>query len=318
MGLRAVSTERGQFFCLAQRVCYISHIMRALAPALVLFGLMGCSSVPPEETVNPGLANTQDPYASIDEAPRAQGTKPPETVFADPVDDTPYYADPEEDPAERAAREGGYVGPDGRYYPPPLVRQGVKVGRPSSPMPDQLAKAREKQLEEARQKACNCKRPKPPNAWEDPEVMPGERREDALQRGVAQSRKPQSRRPRRLSRRQRLRKWSGIHGQPDGYAAWYGTESHGGTTTSGARRSAFAKTAAHASLPYNSRVRVINLYTGQQVEVTINDRRGTSRKRVMVVSQLAADYLGMIEDGVVPIKVVVLSQPGGSRATARR
>ncbi len=57
-----------------------------------------------------------------------------------------------------------------------------------------------------------------------------------------------------------------------GFAAWYGLEDHGAKTTSGQVHDLYAMTAAHASLPFNTRVRVRNLRTGKSIVVTINDR----------------------------------------------
>ncbi len=57
-----------------------------------------------------------------------------------------------------------------------------------------------------------------------------------------------------------------------GFAAWYGLEDHGAKTASGQVHDLYAMTAAHASLPFNTRVRVRNLRTGESIIVTINDR----------------------------------------------
>ncbi len=57
-----------------------------------------------------------------------------------------------------------------------------------------------------------------------------------------------------------------------GFAAWYGLEDHGAKTASGQVHDLYAMTAAHASLPFNTRVRVRNLRTGKSIVVTINDR----------------------------------------------
>jgi peptidoglycan lytic transglycosylase len=57
-----------------------------------------------------------------------------------------------------------------------------------------------------------------------------------------------------------------------GRASWYGPEFAGRPTASGERFSPQALTAAHRSLPLGTRAWVTNLETGQQVEVTLNDR----------------------------------------------
>jgi hypothetical protein len=294
-------------------MCYISYIMRCFVPSLLLVGLLGCSGVPPEETVNTGFAGTQDPYGPVDgpiangpiddgpadNTPITRGTRPPETVFADPVDQG--YADPDEDPEDRVEREGGYVGADGRWYPAPIYRDGVAVGRPVGPLPDQLAAERAAEQKRLEAKRCNCSTSRP--AWED-DVAPGVKKT------------PTRRSSGKLTYRARLAKYSRQYGQPDGKAAWYGLESHNQQTTSGVYRSAYEFTAAHATLPMNSQVEVINLYNGKSTRVTINDRTGTSRTRLMVVSQIAATELDMLKDGVVPIRVRVISR--GTTASASR
>jgi rare lipoprotein A len=57
-----------------------------------------------------------------------------------------------------------------------------------------------------------------------------------------------------------------------GFAAWYGLEDHGAKTANGQVHDLYGMTAAHASLPFNTRVRVRNLRTGKSIVVTINDR----------------------------------------------
>ena len=63
--------------------------------------------------------------------------------------------------------------------------------------------------------------------------------------------------------------------QQSGLASWYGGSWHGRPTTSGVRFDQEAMTAAHASLPMGTRVRVVNQDGGRAVVVTINDRPGT-------------------------------------------
>jgi rare lipoprotein A len=92
----------------------------------------------------------------------------------------------------------------------------------------------------------------------------------------------------------------------EGKASWYGREQHGGPTASGERFNMFALTAAHRSLPMNTRVRVTNLRNGHSVVVRINDRGPYGRGRVLDVSYAAARELDMLHAGVVPVRVEVL------------
>ena len=93
-----------------------------------------------------------------------------------------------------------------------------------------------------------------------------------------------------------------------GYATWYGGGHHGGPTASGERYNKNAMTAAHRSLPMNTRVRVTNRNNGRSVTLRINDRGpyGRRRERIIDVSEAAARELDMIEHGVVPVRVEVL------------
>ena len=95
-----------------------------------------------------------------------------------------------------------------------------------------------------------------------------------------------------------------------GLASWYGERHHGGPTASGERFDMHALTAAHRSLRFGTRVRITNEKNGQSVIVRINDRGPFgNRKRIIDVSQRAATELDMIDAGVVPVRVEVLSVP---------
>ena len=83
-----------------------------------------------------------------------------------------------------------------------------------------------------------------------------------------------------------------------GIASWYGgARWQGRRTASGATYDEHELTAAHASLPLGSKVRVSSNATGRSVIVTINDRPGT-RARVIDLSYAAAKELGLLGRGV--------------------
>ena len=92
----------------------------------------------------------------------------------------------------------------------------------------------------------------------------------------------------------------------EGKATWYGREADGGPTASGERFNMLALTAAHRSLPFNTRVEVTNLSNGHQIIVRINDRGPYGRGRVIDVSFAAARALRMLNDGVVRVRLRVL------------
>lgn len=94
-----------------------------------------------------------------------------------------------------------------------------------------------------------------------------------------------------------------------GNASWYGERHHGRPTASGERFDMNALTAAHRTLPMDSRVRVTNQRNGRSVNVRINDRGPYGRGRIINLSRAAARVIGMIEAGVVPVTVEILSLP---------
>ncbi len=94
-----------------------------------------------------------------------------------------------------------------------------------------------------------------------------------------------------------------------GMASWYGKKFHGKKTASGERFNMYAMTAAHKTLPFNSRVRVTNLDNNKSVKVRINDRGPWTKGRIIDLSYAAAKKIDMIEKGVVKVRVEVISLP---------
>lgn len=83
-----------------------------------------------------------------------------------------------------------------------------------------------------------------------------------------------------------------------GVASWYGgSRWQGNRTSSGERYDENRLTAAHATLPLGTRVRVALHNSTRAVVVTINDRPGT-RTRIIDLSRGAAKALGMLDQGV--------------------
>ena len=93
------------------------------------------------------------------------------------------------------------------------------------------------------------------------------------------------------------------HGQQSGIASTY---SHAGRKTANgeiARPAGY--TAAHRSLPFGTRVRVINRKNGRSVVVRINDRGPFIRGRVIDVTPAGARALGF--SGLAPVTLAVLN-----------
>ena len=93
-----------------------------------------------------------------------------------------------------------------------------------------------------------------------------------------------------------------------GRASWYGRAHHGLLTASGERYDMYALTAAHRSLPFGTRLRVVNLANERAVEVRINDRGPIVPGRILDLSYAAARRLGGVGAGVMRVKVSVLPE----------
>ena len=91
-----------------------------------------------------------------------------------------------------------------------------------------------------------------------------------------------------------------------GRASWYGGAHHGRVTASGERFDMHALTAAHPTLPFGTRLRVVNLDNDRQVEVRINDRGPSVSGRILDLSYAAARALGATGPGVIPVRLTVL------------
>jgi rare lipoprotein A len=89
-------------------------------------------------------------------------------------------------------------------------------------------------------------------------------------------------------------------------ASYYADRFHGRRTASGEAFDNRAMTAAHRTHRFGTRVRVTNQRNGLSVVVRINDRGPYGRGRVIDLSRAAAERIGMIRAGVVPVTVEVL------------
>ena len=88
-----------------------------------------------------------------------------------------------------------------------------------------------------------------------------------------------------------------------GDASWYGPGFHGKETANGETFDQQELTAAHPTLPMDTKAKVTNLETGKKVVVRINDRGPFTDNRVIDLSKAAAKKLDMKEDGTTPVKI---------------
>jgi rare lipoprotein A len=101
-----------------------------------------------------------------------------------------------------------------------------------------------------------------------------------------------------------------------GIASWYGPRFHGKLTASGEVFNQNELTAAHRTLPWGSKVKVINLTNGKSVEVRINDRGPFEKGRIIDVSRAAARALGMVKSGIAQVRIEWFSDSDTSNELA--
>lgn len=103
-----------------------------------------------------------------------------------------------------------------------------------------------------------------------------------------------------------------------GLASHYGKEFQGKKTASGERFSPSDMTAAHPKLPLGTKVIVENMETGEKSEVKITDRGpyADPKRRIIDLSKAAANSIGLVEQGVGPVRVTVTEKPAEAQKTS--
>lgn len=91
-----------------------------------------------------------------------------------------------------------------------------------------------------------------------------------------------------------------------GVASWYGPGFHGRKTANGEIYNQNAMTAAHKTLPLNSKVKVTNLQNNKSVVLRVNDRGPYHGPRIIDLSKAAAEYLGVLHKGTAKVRVTAL------------
>jgi rare lipoprotein A len=92
----------------------------------------------------------------------------------------------------------------------------------------------------------------------------------------------------------------------EGIASYYADEFNGRRTASGETYDMHDLTAAHRTLPFNTRVRVTNLANNRSVVVRINDRGPFVGDRIIDLSLRAAQELSMIGPGTARVSLEIL------------
>lgn len=100
---------------------------------------------------------------------------------------------------------------------------------------------------------------------------------------------------------------SDLIGQKEqGVASFYAMKYQFRQTANGERFNQLAKTAAHKTLPFGTRVRVTNLSNGKSVVVRINDRGPFIEGRIIDLSRSAFSAIGDIDSGLVNVEIEVI------------
>ena len=88
-----------------------------------------------------------------------------------------------------------------------------------------------------------------------------------------------------------------------GKGSYYADKFQGRSTASGEKYNQNKLTAAHRTLPFGTKVKVVNISNGRSVNVTINDRGPFAPGRIIDVSKKAARKLGMVDAGVASVEI---------------
>jgi rare lipoprotein A len=103
----------------------------------------------------------------------------------------------------------------------------------------------------------------------------------------------------------------------EGMASYYAEEFNGRKTSNGEVYDMNRLTAAHRTLPFNTRVKVTNTLSGRAVVVRINDRGPFKDDRIIDLSLAAAKEIELIGSGTAPVRLEVL-ELGDPASTQRQ
>jgi rare lipoprotein A len=100
----------------------------------------------------------------------------------------------------------------------------------------------------------------------------------------------------------------GFEGNQVGRASWYGDKEHGRITASGEIFDKEGQTAAHRTARFGTWALVENLLNGRRTLTRITDRGPFIDGRIIDLSEKGARDLGMIEKGIVPVRIKWITQ----------
>ncbi|MDA8125591.1 MAG: septal ring lytic transglycosylase RlpA family protein [Deltaproteobacteria bacterium] len=91
-------------------------------------------------------------------------------------------------------------------------------------------------------------------------------------------------------------------------ATYYADRYNGRKTSSGERYDSQKLTAAHATLPFGTRVEVVNVANGRSVIVKINDRFRRGKVEAIDLSRAAAQELGFVRQGKTTVRIIPVAE----------
>ena len=100
-----------------------------------------------------------------------------------------------------------------------------------------------------------------------------------------------------------------------GLASWYGHPYHGRPAADGEIYDMETMVAAHRTLPFGTRVRVVDLDNGKTVDVRIIDRGPFVAGRIVDLSHAAAEAIDMVGPGLARVRLDILSAPPAALTT---
>ncbi len=91
----------------------------------------------------------------------------------------------------------------------------------------------------------------------------------------------------------------------DGIASYYAQKFEGRLTANGERFSNTEYTCAHKTLPFGTKLKVTNLNNNKSIVVRVNDRGPFIKGRIIDLSKIAAQEIGMVQKGIVNVHIEI-------------
>lgn len=91
-----------------------------------------------------------------------------------------------------------------------------------------------------------------------------------------------------------------------GNMTYYADKFHGRNTASGEVFDQEKLTAAHPTLPFGTKLRVSNRWTGESVEVTVNDRGPYNNHAIIDLSRSAFESIARLSSGIVAVEIEII------------